>query len=248
MNHLFNPRLFGMGFCLGLGLLLAACASTLRSNVASYHEWPAELGSSNTFAFVVHNDADADSIEMHQYQQQVAAHLVRLGMVDASTSTQPAALAVSVKYNVKPIETVVMLDPFIGYTSAAYPWPLRFPSWYGTPYDYRFGSRIGPRIGPLIGSYHARSPYYRHYGPAFYDPFWFYGAPPLEDTSRRYQRKLEITITRVPDGKRLYEVTVDNTSRREQQNEVMPYLIESAFMDFPGKSGQLHRVDLKLTK
>ena len=227
------------------GLLLSGCATTLRSNVAAYHEWPADLGNgNNTFTFEAPaagsdlDGNDAKGIEYGQYQKQLSEQLVGLGLVDVSGSNQTPALKVSLKYSVKPIDMVMVIDPFFGSNSAAFAHPVRFPVWYSYPYWSRFGSRYGSYPG-----------YYRHYGRPFYDPFWFYANQlPEENTAQRYQRKIEIGITRVADGKKLYEVTVDNASRRSAQAEVMPYLIQSAFVNFPGKSGEQHRVDIKLTE
>lgn len=61
-----------------------------------------------------------------------------------------------------------------------------------------------------------------------------------------FRRKLQIGITRIADGKKLYEVTVENGSDNEAQNQIMPYLIQSAFANFPGESGKPYRVELTL--
>lgn len=218
-------------------LLLGGCTTTLHNNVAAFHEWPAELGSgNNTFAFAAAPDGiDNNGIEYQQYQQQIAQQLVRQGLVDVSHSQQRAALSVSLNYSTKPIDVVTLIDPFIGSNSAAFAHPVRLPPWYNSPYWSRFGSRFGPY------------PYYSfRTGRSMYDPFWYSAPLPEENTAQRFQRKLEIGITRIADGKKLYEVTVENASRRQAQNQVVPYLIQSAFVNFPGKSGESHRVDIRL--
>ena len=44
------------------------------------------------------------------------------------------------------------------------------------------------------------------------------------------------------DGKRLFDVTVHNTSRNMSTPEIMPALVQSAFEGFPGQSGVARRV------
>lgn len=218
-------------------LMLGGCTTTLHNNVAAFHEWPTELGNgNNTFAFAAAPDGiDNNGIEYQQYQQQIAQQLVRLGLVDVSKSEQRAALSVSLNYSTKPIDVITLIDPFFGSNSAAYPYPLRVPYWYNSPYWSRFGLRNS------IYPYHNL-----RYARGLYDPFWYSAQLPEENTAQRFQRKLEIGITRIADGKKLYEVTVENASRRQAQNQVLPYLIQSAFVNFPGKSGESHRVDIKL--
>jgi hypothetical protein len=93
-----------------------------------------------------------------------------------------------------------------------------------------------------------RGPGWRRYGyfHGYYDPFWYGPANYIEDTEQRYRRQLYISIAQAADGKKLYEVTVSNTSERAALNDVMPRMIQSAFTSFPGKSGVLYHVDFKL--
>lgn len=92
-------------------------------------------------------------------------------------------------------------------------------------------------------------PYWRHgyYGP-YYDPFW-YGPPIVEQRESNYEiytRTLHILIARMSDGKNLYDTTVVSEGRNGLLPTIMPYLVRSAFADFPGKSGVSHRVELKM--
>lgn len=101
--------------------------------------------------------------------------------------------------------------------------------WYGSPY---YGP-AWPRFG--------------YYGP-FYDPFW-YGPPLVQQRDVQYTlytRQLKIGIVRVADGKRLYDVTVDSQGTNSSLAEVMPYMIRSAFTDFPGPSGVPRIIKLKM--
>ncbi len=215
-------------------LLLAGCTTTLHNHVATFHEWPSDFGNgNNTFAFAVAPDGlDNEGIEYQQYRQLVAQQLVRQGLVDVSNTQQKAALSVSINYSTRPIDVVTLIDPFFGSNSAAYPYPLRVPYWYNSPYWARVGTR------------YTIYPNFRH--GRFYDPFWYSAQLQEENTAQRFQRKLEIGITRIADGKKLYEVSVENASRRQAQNQVLPYLIQSAFVNFPGKNGETRQIDIKL--
>ena len=91
--------------------------------------------------------------------------------------------------------------------------------------------------GPGWGSY---------YGP-FYDPLWF-GPPIVERREANYQvftRRLRITMTRIADGKAVYQTTVISEGGNGALAVVMPYMVRSAFADFPGRSGVPHYVDLR---
>jgi len=88
-----------------------------------------------------------------------------------------------------------------------------------------------------------------YYGP-FYDPFW-YGAPVVQQRVAQYQlftRELRITLTRMPDGKRLHETTVVSEGTNGSLAAVMPYLVHSAFADFPGPNGVPRRIELKMQR
>jgi hypothetical protein len=86
---------------------------------------------------------------------------------------------------------------------------------------------------------------WRHRGPGpFYDPFW---GPPLQQTVYPlYSRRLHITIARSADRKTLYEVEVVSEGNNGSLPAVMPYMVRSAFSDFPGRSGVMHSVRLKM--
>jgi len=61
-----------------------------------------------------------------------------------------------------------------------------------------------------------------------------------------YQRRLNVAITRAGDGQKLYDVTVVSEGKTNSLPAVMPYMVRSAFTDFPGKSGVPHQVELKV--
>lgn len=104
------------------------------------------------------------------------------------------------------------------------------------PYPYWYGPAWRGYYGPF-------------YDP-FYDPFWF-GPPVVQQRVSQYQlftRQLRIVLARMSDGKRLYETTVVSEGTNGSLAAVMPYLVRSAFADFPGPSGVPRRIELKMEK
>lgn len=103
---------------------------------------------------------------------------------------------------------------------------------------------IDPWYGPGFGRY--RYPY-GFYGP-YADPFWF--APPIvQPVERRfvsYSRRLELTIARAADRKNLYQVTVNSEGQNPSLAAVMPAMVKSAFVEFPGPSGVPRVLEVKL--
>ena len=86
-----------------------------------------------------------------------------------------------------------------------------------------------------------------YYGP-FYDPFWF-GPPVVEQRVAQYQlfnRQLRISLARMTDSKKLFETTVVSEGTNGTMATIMPYMVRSAFAEFPGKSGVPRRIELKM--
>jgi hypothetical protein len=118
--------------------------------------------------------------------------------------------------------------------------------------DYRVDTRDVTVVQPVVvDPYWYGHPYYgprwRGYYGQFYDPFWYPG-PVTQYREVQYQlsqRQLNILITRIKDGKRLYDVTV-NSGGNASMAFAMPYMVRSAFTDFPGPNGQPRRMDLEI--
>lgn len=111
-------------------------------------------------------------------------------------------------------------------------YPVRSdPFWPDTPFRY------GPWPGP-------------YYGSPFWGPPWY--SPPLyEYRESRYllnHHELKIGITRIVDKKLLYDVTVDSETRNTSLTAAMPYMVHSAFADFPGPSGVARKVEMKMQR
>ena len=195
-------------------MLLTGCATTIRSDVTAFNDWPADL-QDKTYAFEAPQGAD-DTLEYRSYQVLVSNELAKLGFRQAAEGQQPKLL-VGMKYVTidHPIRVLQADDPFMN------------PYW-------------GPGYGRYGWGYSRWA-----YRPFFYDPFRFGPVRVEERVRHQYQRQLRITIN-TTTGRKLYDVTVQNTSGVQATPHVMPALVQSAFTGFPGQSGVPRRVDLKI--
>lgn len=204
-------------------LLLSGCASySVKSNVTAFHEWPAALPE-KTYVFERTKDQD-NNLEYRNYENLVRAELARLGFTEAST-TQTPKLKAMLDYNIS-VRDVREIYPVVVNTG----WPG--PYW-------------GPYWGPSWRGHYRRGYYYP--GP-FYDPFW-YGSPIVQQRETNYQvftRRLHVLLAQTANNKRLHEVTVISEGGNGSLPAIMPYMVKSAFQDFPGQSGVPKVVELKM--
>lgn len=199
-----------------LVMLLTGCASTLRSEVTAYHEWPNDAAG-KSFAFT-HRDAESQSLERQNVENLVRAQLLRVGLRDPAPG-EAAQLAVRVDYandgrDVRVVETV-LVDP-----------------WYGSPW-------YGPGFySPYWG--------WSGYGHPFYRPMWptMPVARDIERRYTVFRRELKVKIA--DGGRPLHEVTVRSEGQERNLASVMPYLAEAAFRNFPGPSGVPQVIEMKI--
>ena len=117
-------------------------------------------------------------------------------------------------------------------------------------FSYGISGRDVREVYPVVVN-----PYPYWYGPAwrgyygpFYDPFW-YGPPIVEHRVADYTlftRQLRIVLAQMADGKRLYETTVVSEGGTGSLAAIMPYMVRSAFAEFPGPSGVPRRIEMKM--
>ena len=201
-----------------LSLLLGGCASTIRSDVTTFHQWPAQI-QDKSYVFEVPPMQD-DTLEWRAYQDLVRGQLARLGFRDAG-GAKPA-LTVSMRFTTTDVP-VRVIEPVMS--------PFYQPMWHPMP-RYAFRGR-GFHRGYWGGGW---------YSP-FYDPFW---NPAYQvSVEHQYRRELQVGIKSASDGKRLFDVTVHNMSRQMSTPALMPALVQSAFEGFPGQSGVARRIELK---
>lgn len=158
-----------------------------------------------------------NNLEHQSYENLVRAELTRLGFTEMQNQ-RTAHLKVALDYRID-VRDVKVVQPVVTDPYGPY--------WYGHPF-------YGPR-------------WPGYYGP-YYDPFWYPG-PVTQYREVQYQlfrRHLNILMTQVKDGKKLYDVTVDSDGGNGSMAFAMPYMVRSAFADFPGRSGVPRRVSLEI--
>lgn len=117
--------------------------------------------------------------------------------------------------------------------------------------DYRLDARDVRAVEPvLVDPYWPYGYGHPYYGPrwrGYYDPFWY---PPVtqyrEVQYQIFERQMNILIMRSKDKKVLYDVTVSSNGGNGSMAFAMPYMVRSAFSDFPGRNGVPRRVNLEI--
>ena len=202
---------------ISLCLLLTGCSTIIRSEVTAFHHWPSEM-SEKRFQFV-HEGGEPTGLERQSYESLIRAELTRLGFREAA-GTEEGMLHVSFNALVSARDLVVIETVLVD-------------SWYGPSF-------YGPRYSPLWGGWSG-------FGHPFYGPFSPGIVVPRERERRFtvYERELKLKISDASSSQPLYETTVRSEGKEANLARVMPYLVRSAFTDFPGKSGTPNVIEMK---
>ncbi|MFZ6675535.1 hypothetical protein [Undibacterium sp. Xuan67W] len=201
-------------------LFTTGCATTVSSRVSVFHEWPAEL--KNKSFVVDKSEKQANSPEFKAYEQLLLEKLNQIGLIEANSadaaSTTGAALSVTMNYASNLSE--IQLSS---------PWDLALydPFW-----------RMHFNRGMVL---------YRR--PFFY-PRYYTDSLLMQDISvrRYYLHQLEVTITDKVSGKKMSEIKASTEQLNPEINTSMHYLMDSAFLHFPGVSGSTVEVELPAEK
>jgi len=204
-------------------LILIALSSVLLGGCASFVQsdviaFHAWPADLQDKTYVFERSPDQENnLEYQNYENLVRVELTRLGFAQAK-DRHTANLKVALHYRID-AHDIKVTEPVV---TDPY-WPY----WYGRPY-------YGPR-------------WRGYYGP-YYDPFW-YPTPVTQYREVQYRvfnRQLNISIARNKDEKKLYEVTVDSDGGSSSMAFAMPYMVRSAFSDFPGQNGVPRHVKLEI--
>jgi hypothetical protein len=138
-------------------LLLGGCATTIRSDVTTFHQWPAQI-EDKSYVFETPPSFD-NTLEYQSYQNLVRGQLAQLGFREANMGTPALKVAMRFTTTEVPVRVVQPVSPM-----------------FDDPFHYRFGPRFGPR-GRFAGRY---SPFYD----PFWSPFPAYQVS-IENQYRR---------------------------------------------------------------
>jgi hypothetical protein len=205
-------------------LLLGACATPFRANVSRFQQLPQPAG--QTFIVQAADPRLQGGIEFQTYAQQVAGLLVQQGYRQAEGSGD-ATLIVNLDYGVDGGHEKVVTTPGFGYGG------------YG-PYGGGFGAWGGAGFGRPWGyGGFGRGYYGRRYYSGWADPFWYqpFGYPEVNSYTY-FVSHLTLNIRRSADGRTLFEGRARARSLDDSLPHLVPNLIESMFVGFPGRSGE----------
>lgn len=202
-------------------LALSACASAIRSDVSHFHQL-SNINQGATFTIVPKDPGKQGSLEFAQYAGLIRAQMVALGFTPVNAGNA-SDLIVQVDYAVSDGEQV---------TRDYYPY-----------YPYGFGYGYGH-----YGFHHARFHHFGHFGHGFYPYGYGYGYGYGNYSYTVYTRSLEIDIVRpsAPGSREVvFEGRLSSVGRENSLPEVMPYLVQAMFTDFPGEQGKMRHVKIK---
>ncbi|MFN3591049.1 MAG: DUF4136 domain-containing protein [Thermaurantiacus sp.] len=195
-------------------LLLSACATPFQATLTRYHA-PEGLAPGQSFVVAPANPDRADSLEFATYAAHLSRNLVAKGFREAASAEQ-ADLVARFAYGIGPPRDRIGTRPGPAFSS----W-----GWYGRPF-------WGPGWHPWIGS-------------RFYDPFWGTGFGPTEVYSfTEFPAFAELDIAPAQGRRNVFEGRAESASRQGGAPGVVPKLIDALFVDFPGTSGEVRRVQV----
>jgi hypothetical protein len=118
-----------------LALLLSGCATTIKSEVTVFHEWPSYV-QDKSYVFERSRDQEND-LEYRNYENLVRAELKRLGFVEAP-DIRSARLKAWIGYgiDVRDVRVIypVVVDPYwYGPAWRGFYGPFYDPFWFGPP-------------------------------------------------------------------------------------------------------------------
>ena len=145
-------------------LLLGGCATTIRSDVTTFHQWPAPI-QDKSYVFEAPPSFD-NTLEYQSYQNLVRGQLAQLGFREANTGAPALKVAMRFTTTEVPVRVVQPVSPM-----------------FNDPFYYRYGPRFGPR-GRFARGY---------YSP-FYDPFWSPFPAYQVSIENQYRRELQVSI------------------------------------------------------
>jgi hypothetical protein len=137
-----------------LTLALGGCATTVRSDVTTFQQWPAQM-QDKSYSFTAPSPQE-DTLELRTYQNLVRGQLARLGFNEAQGTP---ALHVSMRFMTTEIPVQVVEPAFGGF----YPYggrygfygPRRFGGYYGSPF-FAGGPYFGGFGGPAYDCHQRR--------------------------------------------------------------------------------------------
>ena len=193
-------------------VLLGACTTPFRANVARFQMMPPPQG--QTFAVQASDPHNQGGIEFAMYQQLVTNRLAAQGYTPVVEGS-PATLIVSLDYGIddgheKVYSTFGGLGGYGGFGYGGF-------GYGGFGYGRGFGYGGFGRFG------------------GWGDPFW--GGPDVESYTY-YVSHVDMQIRRSADSRVVFEGRARARSVDHRLPELVPNLVDALFTGFPGRSGE----------
>jgi hypothetical protein len=208
--------IFSLAAPAALLLSLGACATSFRANVSRFQQMPPPDGQS--FFVQAADPRLQGGLEFQQYANLVTERLTAQGYRPADGPGR-ATLVVTLDYGVDNGHEKVVTSPGFG-------------GGYGGGYGPGFGYG-GFGYGGFGGFGRGRFAY------GWADPFWYqpFGYPQVNSYTY-YVSFLDLKIRRTTDGRAVFEGKARARSVDDSLPHLVPNLIESMFVGFPGRSGE----------
>lgn len=206
--------------CVGMGLFLAACAQNIKSDVARFHQLQS-VSRGASFTIVPKNAEMNGSLEFEQYASLVRQKLVQEGYqpVNAANASD---LVVALDYGVSDGDQVIR-------TRGAGLNGFGQFGGFGRGFHPFYGGAFGPWGGVGGG-----------FGPDVYS---------YEVFTRDLKMEIYKPVgTATADKTVVFEGKVQSVGRDKRLPEVMPFLVEAMFAEFPGESGVTKEVVIEVPR
>lgn len=195
-------------------LLLSGCATTISSQVTTFHEWPKDL-KEKSFTIAAMPGQENDP-EYKVYAAMLREKLLGMGFTNSKD------------FNASELKVIMEYDTLVSEIQL----PMAF-----------WGARFDPFWQIHFSRFHRRS--------AYFYPYFFARSNSLYMMSdftakRHFLHQLAVSISDRKSGKTLANIKASTEHFSPRISQRMPYLLESAFKDFPGENGQTKEINLPI--
>lgn len=216
---------------------LAGCATHFSSNVKIQQSWPSQV-TEQSYVFEENKDY-GDSEEFIQAKELVSSRLQELGFKKLQENTENANPAFKVEIQLNSQLRSQFFSTFYSMPYGMTPYGRFIPM--DPFYSYSFRSAFYPRF--YMSSRHFSPLYSPFYMGRRVDPFYFQNMMDRET----FIHTIAISIKDAQSGKSLYAVSASSEQFGYEIYSHIPYLVESALIEFPGKNGK-YQLQIPLKK